>query len=44
MWCWSLDRMRRHLHWGGGGGGVLGSDSDGKLVTYKVLIKQRNIL
>lgn len=25
-------------------GGVLGSDSDGKLVTYKVLIKQRNIL
>lgn len=28
----------------GWGGGVLGSDSDGKLVTYKVLIKQRNIL
>lgn len=27
-----------------GGGGVLGSDSDGKLVTYKVLIKQQNTL
>ena len=27
-----------------GRGGVLGSDSDGKLITYKVLIKQQNIL